>query len=188
MSKLLFPVKPEWLLPVLLKISVLVGCGYEPAYGGADEAERLRVAAAQPKVARMDAVQAALDGARAELGRSGALAAGSGYPRMVVEVLRVDEKSGGIAATEPAGGGPLMPLARGSSVGVLGRAWVEEVRDGPPLRDTGDMRRVEHYASEQEPRLEVVRHDEAVRSAARQLGRALARRVLGQAEPDVELM
>jgi hypothetical protein len=184
-AKLLFPVKPGTLVLVLIGIFLGFGCGYEPVHE-ARSGERLRVASVPSKVARADAVQEVMAGARAELSRSGALAPGSGYPRMVLEVLRVDEKSTGIAAPEPLAGPH--PLARGSSVAVVGRAWVEPGRGAVATRDTGDVRRVERYASEADARIEAMRHDEAVRAAARELGRALARRVLGLPEPDVEPM
>jgi hypothetical protein len=143
---------------------------------------------AQPKVARIDAVQETLAGARAELSKSGALEPGGGYPRLVVEVLRVDERASGIVAGTRPSTGEQVPIGRGSAVAVLGRAWVEPSRGAGRLQDTGDMRRVEYYASAQDSALEALRHDEAVRAAARELGRALVRRVLGAPEPDVEPM
>jgi hypothetical protein len=104
---------------------------------------------------------------------------------MVVELVRVDEQSAGIVAV-PDGAGALEPQARGSTVAVIGRAWVEEVPGVEPSRDTGDCRRSEQYASETDPGREVLRYDAAIRAAASELGRALARRVLGLPEPALD--
>ncbi len=185
-QSLLFPVKLRCLPFGFIGILLLIGCGYQPAYEARPVAERLSVAPADPKAPRSGVVHAALAGARSELSRAGQLGSGTDYPRMVVEVLRIDEQSSGIAAPPPAPGQARTPLARGSAVGVLGRAWVEQEPGGPPRRDTGDMRRVESYGGGPDGVLESTRHDEAVRAAARQLGRALARRILGEPEPDVE--
>jgi hypothetical protein len=187
-QNLSFPVKTMGLLSVLIALSSCAGCGYSPAYPAREASERYRITAAPPKVARPDAVQEVLAGARAELSRTGALAMGRGYPRVVVEVLRVDEKAAGIVAGTVPATGEQGPVARGSAVAVLGRAWVERHPGAGPSLDTGDMRRVEYYASAQDPAIEALRHDAAVRAAARQLGRALARRVLGAPEPDIEPM
>jgi hypothetical protein len=107
---------------------------------------------------------------------------------MEIELLRIDERASGIAAPDPGPGAERVPLARGSAVGVVGRAWVVPGPTEPRVRDTGDVRRVEYYASEADPRLDAIRHDAAVRSAARRLGRDLARRVLGQPVADIEPM
>jgi hypothetical protein len=161
--------------------SVVSGCGYRPVYGGASPELRLGVVAGSAAVPRPEALQAALAGLRDELSQAGALAPGSAYPRVVLELLRIDEISSGIAAVSGPSG--TQPLGRGSSVGVLGRAWVEEAAGAEPARDTGDMRRVVRYASSDEGQLEARRHTLAVRAAARELGRALGRRILGQPEP-----
>jgi hypothetical protein len=157
----------------------LAGCGYQPAHE-ARSSERLAVVSGGSAVARPEALQAALAGVREELSASGALRGGEGYPRVVVEILRVDEASSGIQVL---GGSP---LARGSSVGVLGRAWLEPSAGAPTARDTGDMRRVARYASSSDAAVEAQRHAQAVRAASRELGRALGRRVLGEPEPAQE--
>jgi hypothetical protein len=159
-------------------------CGYRAEYGGAPPEARLTLTAAPALVARPEAVQAALAGVRHELSAAGALRAGKGYPRVVVEVLRVDELSGGVARAETDAGA--IPLARGSAVGVVARAWVQEHAGAPPARDTGDMRRVQSYASGGDAVLEGQRHSAAIRAAARELGRALGRRLLGHPEPATE--
>lgn len=161
------------------------GCGYRAEYGGPAPDQPLTLAAAPASVARADVVQATLAGAREELSSAGALRPGSRYPRVVVEVLRVDESGTGIAVSAS---DPELPLARGSSVAVVGRAWVEERAGEAPARDTGDIRRVERYAPAADARLESERHSRALRSAARRLGRALGRRLMGHAEPADEAL
>ena len=102
---------------------ILVGsssCGYQPVYSGSEPAERLAVVLAPSRVPNAEAVQAALAGARAELARSGSLRGGSGYPRLVLEITRVDDEGTGIQVV-PAPGEPgdEIPLNRAGSVGVV---------------------------------------------------------------------
>ena len=177
----MFPVKLAGLTAAFCTSFFLLGCGYRPAYAGPEPAEKLSVVPGPTRIPQADALGAALGGARAELSRAGALRAGSGYPRMVVELVRVDEKSAGIAVS---GGG--VPLARGSTVAVTGRAWVEDAKGAEPSRDTGDLRRIEQYASDADSRGDSLRYDQAVRAAADELGHALGRLVLGLPEPTVE--
>lgn len=162
-----------------------MACGYRPAYGETRPEQRLTVVAATPKVPRPVALQAALSGARARLSRAGVLGAGTGYPRLVVELVRVDEKSSGVQLGVDAQGRDL-PLARGSLVAVTGRAWVELEAGGEAVRDTGDVRRVDRRGADEDPRAEAQLHKDAIRAAARRLGDALAGRVLGEAEPAME--
>jgi hypothetical protein len=177
----------------------LVACGYRPLYGGAaGEGEaRFSVVGASPLVADTAVVAEVEAGIRVGLARAGALRSSGGYPRVVVEVLRMDETSEGIAAV-PGGaspptvggpalspGAPLAPLARGTRVGILARAWIERGADGARERETGDMRTTDVRAAELDARLEALRQDDAARAAARRLGERLARRILGEPEtPD----
>jgi len=160
----------------------ICSCGYHSAYLAEPRAERLTVGAASFTAPSLPAVEAALAGVRAELSQAGALQPGSGYPRLMVEVVRVDELAAGIQAS----GG--LPLARGSNVGVTARAWVLEAPERPATRDTGDVRRVETVSQGSDVLMGSEAFSEATRAAARQVGRALARRVLGLAEPSLEPM
>jgi hypothetical protein len=154
---------------------LLAGCGYHAVYAeGARKA--LCVEAAPPRVPDFGAVQAALDGARGELSRLGAL--GSGYPCLKVELLRVEEKATGLHAQ----GG--QPRAAGVAVAVTGRGWVERDRgEGRLSRDTGDVRRVARVEAVPELGADAVRHRRAVRAAAEAVGRALAQHVMGLPVP-----
>jgi hypothetical protein len=158
---------------------VSTSCGYRPLYGGERGDDRFCVVGVSPLVADAAVVAEVEAGVRAGLARGGGLRSGSGYPRVVIEVLRIDAASEGISAVP---GTPTAPLARGTRVGVLARAWVERAPGGPKERDTGDLRAVDVMEAEADPRLEALRLDDAARASARRLGERLARRVLG--EPD----
>jgi hypothetical protein len=153
----------------------LAGCGYEPAYGHPDH--RYGVSLGTYSTSSFEAASAATDGARSELGAAQAL--GEGFPRVVVEVLRVDERSIGVRTAA----GASNPLARGSEIVVVGRALVEAKEGAAPIFDTGDMSRAAQFASGTSPTADAAARSRAVRDAARQLGKALARSVLGIPEP-----
>lgn len=176
----------------LLSSFVAGACGYRPLYGGERGDDRFCVVGETPLVADASVVSEVHAGVRAGLARGGALRAGGGYPRVVIEILRIDAASEGISAV-PGGtrgpsaegftpGGPPSPLARGTRVGVLARAWVERAPGAARERETGDLRTVDVMQAEADARLEALRLDDASRAAARRLGERLARRVLG--EPD----
>jgi hypothetical protein len=172
----------------------IVSCGYRPLYSGDRAGERFAVVGAMALVADASVVAEVQAGVRSGLARGGALRAGNEYPRVVVEVLRIDATSEGIQAVpggtrgSTVGGlpiapsGPLAPLARGTRIGVLARAWVERAPGAARERETGDLRTVDVMQTEADARLEALRLDDASRAAARRLGEKLARRVLG--EPD----
>jgi hypothetical protein len=118
-------------------------------------------------------------GVREELARQGALDAGDGYPRVEVEVLRADEASEGIGA------GASGPLARATNVAIVGRAWLIRGPEASPESDSGDMRAEEVIAVDVtqgalDPRAGGFHHADALRAAARRLGRRLAHKVMGQ--------
>ena len=182
----MFPVKLGRRFVFALAAVLAAGCGYRAAFGGSEPAYRLTVASAPLAIPHPEVLQVALSGVRAELGRDGALRAGSAYPRLVVELLRVDEVASGIAATETGAG--VLPLARASAVGVTARGWVEERAGAAPVRDTGDVRCVETVAQGGDPLAGGVAVDQAARAAGRRAGESVARRALGMAEPGVEPM
>jgi hypothetical protein len=155
---------------------ICTSCGYRSLNAAHDTPEsRLSVAPAALAAPEGFALEAAVAGARRELGRAGALKS-SGYPRLVVELVRVDETSSGIAALDD------RPLARGSVVAVVVRGWVERSAGAERERDTGNVRRVERFSTAT-PSADSQRHLEAARAAARAAGGAIARRVLGEPEP-----
>lgn len=178
---LLFPVKlghPQRLGGgLLLALAALTasGCGYR-ALASTDPSERLCVLAAPNKVPYAAAAASALDGARTELARHGALRESREYPCLVLELLRVDEVAVGATAQASASGE--QPRARGSGVAVLARGAVLASAEGPASRDTGDIRRsVGLEVSTGVP--DSARHDRAVSAAAHLAGQAIARAALG---------
>jgi hypothetical protein len=161
----------------VVALSVLtLSCGYRSEQAIA-EASLLCVRSAPPKLPDASALEAVLDGAREELSHHGSL--GSSYPCLVVEVLRVDETGTGVSAGARSG----QPFARGVSLGVLARGWVEQSPGGTPSRDTGDVRRSARAAVVPEGPADSIRHGDELRAAGERVGRALAARVLGLPEP-----
>jgi hypothetical protein len=169
------------------------GCGYHAVYGGG-AGERLHVALARAAVASAVAADEVLSGVREELAREGALAPGAGgenaYPRVEIEVTRLDEASDAIAAAGPAGA--RVPAARATEVGVLARGWLVREEGAEHERDTGDVRvlvaRRATQASEATPsasaaEIDSLRYEDALRAAGRRAGIRIARRILGEPAP-----
>lgn len=182
-EKLLFPVKlGPW---ALLLITGLSSCGYTPAYAERRPDTRLSVVAEASLAPGAELVDALMSGARAELSAAGVLASGGGYPRLKVQLLRVDEGPLAVGMTP----GTAAPLGRGTTVGVTARAWVVNQVEGTPQAETGDVRRLAHYQPlGEDPRADALRRQEAVRIAAREVGRALGRLILGYPEAQIEAM
>lgn len=162
-------------------LALSTACGYRPAYSSAS-GRRLTVAAASFKSPHIDALEATLAGMKAGLSEAGVLEPGDSFPKVVVDLLRVDELPAGITGT----GAETSPLARGSAVGVVAHAWVLEAAGAPPARETGDVRRIEYVAQGSDSLSAGYAYAAAVRGAARRVGEALARRILGMAEPGTD--
>jgi hypothetical protein len=169
----------------------LTACGYRPMYGSS-QTPSLVVVGSPATVADVALLVEVESGMRTGLARAGALRdALRAYPRVVVEVLRVDRASEGVVALPGGrretrvGGLPLAPslphspLARATRVGVVAHAWIEREPGAARERDTGDVRTSETIALEPVAAVEVLRYDDAVRAASRRLGERLARIVLG---------
>jgi hypothetical protein len=168
---------------------LLVACGYHAVHGGEGEA-RLHVVLARSIVADAVASDEVVSGAREELAREGVLAPGDGYPRLEIEVLRVDESSEGIASpsspslSSVGSGAGGAPRARATEVGFVARAWLVRSMGAAPERDTGDVRAMDLVGADvsstlPDPRADLFHHEDALRAVARRLGTRLASRVLG---------
>jgi hypothetical protein len=169
---------------------LLASCGYHAVYGGSVPA-RLHVVLVRTLVPDAVASDEVVAGLREELARAGALDSGSGFPRVEVEVLKADETSQGIAA------GPSGPVARATDVGIAARAWIVRAAGAPPESDTGDLRATETIAVDEiggpagpggaggtpDPRASAFHEADALRAAARRLGRRLAYKVTGEGAP-----
>jgi hypothetical protein len=152
-----------------------LSCGYRPVYGD------LTVGKLSPEVGLVlvpdiVAAQAALSGARQELAADGRLDSGA-YPRLAIDILRVDERTRGIHVQSGA------PAGSGIDVAVVVRGRVTEAPAQEAAFDTGDVRREVPIASDVDPRAASAEFDQALRSAAEQAGRAVARMALGIPEP-----
>jgi hypothetical protein len=152
-------------------------CGYQPVRSG--QGERLAVRAATHALPELDAVQAALAGARSELGHLSALREDAGYPALMVEVFHVQERSSGIRKAPAIDD---TPLAQSSELTLSGRAWILDRAGGKARADTGPVAITTSFASGPDESTDRQRRDGALRRAARQLGRTLARRALGVPE------
>jgi hypothetical protein len=126
------------------------------------------------------AAQAALSGARAELAAAGHLASGDSYPRLTIDILRVDERPRGIHVQSGS------PAAAGADIAVALRGRVVNASGQDTAIDTGDVRRAVSIAGNADPRADGAEFDQALRSAAEQAGRAVARIALGLPEPNDE--
>jgi len=157
---------------------LLAGCGYHSIY--APTSEKLSVHVGQVMVAEPLAAQAAANGARSELAAAGLLASGAGYPRLVVDVLRVDELSRGIHVQDG------QPRAGGMSIALTIRGRIFNAENQEPRLDTGDLRRSVQVSGDSDPRVDSASYDAALRSAAELAGRAVARAALGIPEPNDE--
>lgn len=158
---------------------LLPGCGYHAVYGRAGQAgeERLAVQVGQVLIPEPLAAQAAASGVRSELAAAGRLASDGQFPRLVIDVLRVDELSRGIHVE--AG----QPRAAGMSVALTIRGRVFRGENQEPTLDTGDVRRAVQVSGDSDPRTDGAAYDIALRSAAEQAGRAAGRIILGIPEP-----
>jgi hypothetical protein len=163
---------------VLALALVPSACGYHAVYSQGARA-RLHVVLVRTLVPDVVASDEVVAGLREELARAGALEGGDGFPRVEVEVLRADESSEGITA------GSKGPVSRATDVGLAARAWIVLAPGAPPQSDTGDLRAVETVAVDEsssgpDPRASAFHEADALRAAARWLGRRLASKVTGQ--------
>ncbi len=161
----------SWIPPVLF--CCFTGCGYAPVR--AAEGAHLSVHAGPVGTPELSAIQAAVAGARSELGTLGRLGSAR-YPALVVEVFHVEERSTGILAPAT---GQEQPGARGSAVTLEGRAWILDSEHASPRADTGGVRLEQAFAAGLSAEFDAARHQQALNRAARRLGRVLVRRALG---------
>ena len=162
------------MLPGLWAVLV-AGCGYHSVYAQPDS-ERLSVQMGQTLIPDALAAQSAASGARSELAASGLLASNGDFPRLVIDVLRVDEASRGAHVNASRSSGP---LAAGMSIAVTVRGRIFKAEAQEPALDTGDVRRAVQVNGAADPRVDSAAFDVALRSAAERAGRAVARAALG---------
>jgi hypothetical protein len=171
----------------------IAGCGYTlantPDDGGLGP---LTVRAEEAQTPDGAALAAAIEGAQRELARGGLLSARGGGATLTISLLRVEERSEGIAVGSAAGSAAASsaaPLARGIRVTLVGRA-VARGAGGAPSRDSGEVTvsevfaRPDGAAAATATAIAILGRDEAALRAGRRLGARLVRRVLGEPEPD----
>lgn len=156
-----------------LLFASMAACGYRPLYGG-EAKEPLSVVGARTLVADATVIAEVEAGVRAELARAGALRDDLGWPRIVVEVVRIDIGNAGLAHLGDEA------TARGTRVRVVARAWLEQDASRAIERETRELAMEEVVAVENQALVESFRTDSALRSAGRRLGHELARSVLGE--------
>lgn len=157
-------------LVLTLALLGATGCGYRPLHAST-MAEPLAVTGAPAPFAHASVEVAIRAGARAELSRAGVLRAGDGVPRLVVELLRIEDAPAGLARHGSS------PNARATRLRLVARAWIER-SPGSVDRETGEVVIETMVAAEGRALAESWREHHAVRAAARRLGEELARRIL----------
>lgn len=163
---------------VFLALS-LAGCGYAAVHGAKRDVAPLPVVLVESQVSDALVGEELRAGVRDALAREGLLGTGTGYPRVEVEILRIDRSPLGIAAQGD------VPQARGFAVIVTGRAWIATAK-GAYIEDTGDVRAETPRGASGGGASEIALDVDASRSAARRLGRILGRRLLGEPAPSEE--
>ena len=168
-------------LALLVASTGLAGCGYALANGTGASLTPFTVRAAEAKTPDSAAFTAAIEGAQRELARAGLLSARGDGTVLTIAVVRVEERSEGIAA---GAGSPASatPFARGIRLTIAGRATAP-ASPGAASRDSGEIEVAEIFAGSGGAALGVVGRDEAARRAGRRLGERLVRRVLGEIDP-----
>lgn len=169
-----------------LALLAMNACGYRPIYGGPTD-ERLSVVLIRSLVANSGVTDDVVRGVRARLVRDGAFRSGSGYPRIEVEVLRIDESAEAIGVASTVSG--LAPRAGALSYGVVARAWLRRDEHSEPERDTGDLRALSHAGVDENAdgpnsRSALLDADAAWRASAYRTGERLALRIMGFAVPE----
>lgn len=172
--------RAPWRLAVALVVAACLGCGYRPLAAHGAGAQRLAVVAGARTVPAARAQDALVASTAGRLAEAGELAGGAGYPRLEVELVRLDETA---EALGPSGG---RPLARGLRVTATGRARVLRAPSEEPAFDTGDMSAHVFVSAAGSPASSLAARDEAAALAARALGRRLGERVLGLPSPSDE--
>ena len=158
-----------------LALTLVASCGYRPIREASGASGGVSVVAGGTAVAEPLALTEAVVGAKMALARDGALR--DGFPRLVIEIVRLDERSSGILAN----GGD--PRARGTVLALTGRAFVVDAPGAAPGFDTGDVTVAEPVAAGPDARSDALSRDEAVRALARRLGETLAMRMIGYPTP-----
>jgi hypothetical protein len=150
-----------------------LSCGYQPIRAQAETRGALSVTAVGQRSAEPQVDAAVLAGVGLALSQEGLLRNGNAYPRIEVELLRIERLSGavGLSADD-------RPRARSIGMAVLARAWVA-LPDGTHVEDTGDVREEGYRAAAARGAGEIQSDEEALQAVALRLGKKLGARILG---------
>jgi hypothetical protein len=162
-------------LAVIVTSMGIGGCGYTLANTPDAALAPFTVRAAEARAPDGLVTTAAIAGAESELSRAGLLAARGEGPVLILAVVRVDERSEGIAAGS---GANAAPTARGVRLTIVGRATASA-----PARDSGEVEVSEVFSAGGSAAIGILGRDEAAQRAGRRLGERLVRRVLGDVDP-----
>jgi hypothetical protein len=169
----------RWRAVGVVLAAACAGCGYHLANAAGASGGPISIVGGPSTTPDAALAGAAEAGARAELARADALG-GSGAPReIMIEILRVDEAAEAIHAG--IGG---VPTASAVRVTALGRARLRRRDTGAVERETGNLHVTETAARAPSVAAGAVTRDEAGRAAARRLGEALVRALLGRPDPE----
>ncbi|MFS8069608.1 MAG: hypothetical protein ACMG6S_24855 [Byssovorax sp.] len=155
----------------------IAGCGYTLANAPHDALGPFTVRAAEATTPDAAVTAAAIEGAQRELLRAGLLSARGEGTALTITLVRVDERSEGIAR-----GADSAPIGRGIRLVIAGRALVRG-QESAPARDSGEITVAEVFARSESAALGIVGRSEAAERAGRRLGERLVRRVLGEIDP-----
>lgn len=165
---------------VVIALSIAAAsCGYTLANTPDAALPPFTVRAAEARTPDAAVTTAAIQGAESELARAGLLAARGDGAVLTIAVVRVDERSEGIAAGESVGA---TPRARGIRLTIVGRA-TSPATAGAAARDSGEIEVTEVFATPGSAAIGLLARDEAAQRAGRRLGERLARRLLGDVDP-----
>jgi len=165
------------LLPRLPVVLFSLSCGYEPLYA-TPAGEAYHVHLAKNATASAIVAEEVVRGARETLAREGTLAPGDGYPRIEIEVLRADETSAGILATETPRGQE--PQATASDLAIVARGYVVRRAGASPDFDTGDLRDDALAAAPLgDAERELWQREDSLRAVGHRLGGRIVLRLLG---------
>jgi hypothetical protein len=166
-------------LAVLLLASA---CGYQPLYA-TPSGESFHVHLVKSQIASSVVAEEVLRGARDTLAQEGSLAPGDGYPRLELEVLRVDETSEGIMQSQTSPSPTVfttVPIARATDLAVVARGWVVRHEGAPMELDTGDQRASALVGAPLgDATREIWQREDGLRAVARRLGGRIVLRILG---------
>jgi hypothetical protein len=160
---------------VFLGWGTLIACGYQPEVGQSSS-QHYAVAAGRTSVPDPTMLPDVLLSARSELANHQALASDP-FPRLVIELVALEERASGLQATVQ------RPIGRSTTLNLAGRAWLQREPDGKSCWDSGVIWVSDSYQVAEGFQRDTLDRDDLRRSLARRLGQQLMSKVLGLPAP-----